>query len=641
MKQVLWYNSIRFRISLAVLAFFLLQAGTAGLTLYEIDLRKHDYTILILAGQLRVISNSMVQQSRNYLAEPSGAASEYQRDIRHYYDSLLQQIGIYDAIINGYRERRLLPELTGRDEPLTCNWDEQSRAQLDLSVAHWNSFRAGLFNAFGPDSKKVNLAATAGYITAQGDNLVASSEKLSKAFQRMMEGKLALIHLINKISVGLSAALAIFIAISVYQRITKPLSNTVKGFNRVANGDLGHQIPVFVENEIGAMACSFNNLSSRISSIFNLTDHINQGTNLDDTLKFVCTEFKAFIPVEWVGVLILTPEQNRFSLERLFSELSGGKLKENELFEGRLGLPEGALESGSPHACNDITAVSASLPADAFISRLRDDGKQSAVFVPLKKDRGSSAILIFASSLPNAYPDNHVEFLSNLAGQIGHILDKTMVMEGLVIAAVEGLAKLAENRDPETGDHLVRMSLYAALIAEELGSGGGYAEQTTPAYVRDIFRFAPMHDIGKVGIRDGVLLKPGRLDPDERLEMEQHPVIGGQVLHRCEEQMNSLGHSIFNIGIEIAECHHEKYDGSGYPKGLKGDAIPLSARIIAVSDVFDALTSKRPYKDAWPVDKALETIKNDTGSHFDPEVVKAFEQALPRILAIYETHKHT
>jgi response regulator RpfG family c-di-GMP phosphodiesterase len=205
---------------------------------------------------------------------------------------------------------------------------------------------------------------------------------------------------------------------------------------------------------------------------------------------------------------------------------------------------------------------------------------------------------------------------------------------------VEGLAKLAESRDPETGDHLVRMSLYSAILTEELGKDGVHRERITPAYVRDVFRFAPMHDIGKVGIRDDILLKPGRLDPDERTEMERHPVIGGQVLRRSEEQMNALGHSIFQIGIEIAEGHHEKFDGSGYPDGLEGEAIPLAARIIAVADVLDALTSKRPYKEAWPMEKALETIDNDAGKHFDPAVVAALHRALPRVMEIYERLKH-
>jgi response regulator RpfG family c-di-GMP phosphodiesterase len=122
--------------------------------------------------------------------------------------------------------------------------------------------------------------------------------------------------------------------------------------------------------------------------------------------------------------------------------------------------------------------------------------------------------------------------------------------------------------------------------------------------------------------------------------MERHPTIGGEVLRRCEAQMETLGHSMFQTGIEIAECHHEKFDGSGYPAGLKGQDIPLSARIVAAADVFDALTSKRPYKDAWPVEKALSVMQEDAGKHFDPDVIAAMQRSLPRMMEIYDRLKH-
>jgi response regulator RpfG family c-di-GMP phosphodiesterase len=210
----------------------------------------------------------------------------------------------------------------------------------------------------------------------------------------------------------------------------------------------------------------------------------------------------------------------------------------------------------------------------------------------------------------------------------------------LVVAAVQGLAKLAESRDPETGNHLIRMSLYSAFIAEELGTRPAHRDLIDPGYVRSLHRFAPMHDIGKVGIADRVLLKPGRLDDGERLEMNKHPLIGAEVLRLCEQRMNELGRSVFQVGIEIAESHHEKWDGSGYPHGLTGAAIPLSARIVAVADVFDALTSKRPYKDAFSVEKALDIIHQDAGSHFDPEVVDALDLVMPRVLDVYDRLKH-
>jgi HD-GYP domain-containing protein (c-di-GMP phosphodiesterase class II)/HAMP domain-containing protein len=586
-----WYKTIRFRIGLAVLALFFLHAGTAAVTLYEVHFRKHDYEILVLAGQLRVVSNAMPQQSLNYLASKVAGNAEDPRDLKLYYETLRQETRLYDEVITGYRNRRLPVELTGDDAPLTCSWDARSKNQLDLTAAQWQRFRTGLFEALGPREQQPDLAAAAQYIATHGNQLIASSDRLNKAFQHMMEGKLAFIYLINKLALALSAAFTLVILVGTYRKLVRPLAMTVKGFERVANGDLGYQMPVPVENEIGAMTVSFNRLSQRLRALFHLTDQINEGIDLYDTLRLVSLEFGAFLPVEWVGVFTLTPDRQHFSLERLHAE-GPGSFKENDTFAYDLGLPPGTLETGRPLALNDLAGLASRAPTLSLIVRLRQDHKGSAVILPLGGGSEHQAVLVIASAIPGAYAPAQVAFLGNLAAQISHVLEKTLFMEGLVIAAVEGLAKLAESRDPETGGHLTRMSLYSALIAEELGSASSSRPEVTPRYIREVFRFAPMHDIGKVGIRDDILLKPGRLDPGERTEMERHPVIGGQVLQRCEEQMNRLGHSIFKVGIEIAECHHEKFDGSGYPKGLKGSTIPLSARIIAVADVFDALRIK-------------------------------------------------
>ncbi|MBI5919782.1 MAG: HD domain-containing protein [Nitrosomonadales bacterium] len=630
-----WYNSIRFRISLALLALFSLQVGAVGFTLYEIGLRKHDYEILNLAGQTRVISHSLLYQSQNYLKE-RGALSLLQNQSGSdlYSQNLEQSMVLYDKIMTGFRNRRLDPEITGLDEPLTCNWDQHSRNQLDVSAAAWEEFRDGMKRVMDANPRNPDLIA-ARYAVQNGEALARSADNLSRAFQRMMEGKLASIRLFNQLALLATTLLTALIAVLVYRKILRPLTQTVDGFSRVANGDLGYQLPLAADNEIGRMTLAFNQLSDRMRGMFRLTDRISRGTNLHDALHFVCEEFRTFLPVEWVGVLMLTPDRRQIVLERLYSD-TPSKLKENERFEFALSALEAALNQGSALALAELdTPDTASL-----LTKLAEDGKHSALFIPLKQSGGGETLLVFASSQAAAYPPQHVEFLSNLAAQIAHILEKTIVMEGLIVAAVEGLAKLAESRDPETGDHLVRMSLYSAILTEELGRDPACREHITPAFVRDVFRFAPMHDIGKVGIRDDILLKPGRLDAAERAEMERHPVIGGGVLRRSEEQMKTLGHSIFQIGIEIAESHHEKFDGSGYPAGLKGDAIPLAARIIAVADVLDALTSKRPYKDAWPMEKALDTISQDAGKHFDPTVVAALHRALPRVLEIYQRLKH-
>ena len=211
------------------------------------------------------------------------------------------------------------------------------------------------------------------------------------------------------------------------------------------------------------------------------------------------------------------------------------------------------------------------------------------------------------------------------AGNIIHKLNKEVddtakVVTDREVEIVNRLALAAEHRDNDTGMHIIRMAYYSLIIARNLGLSQEQQQM--------IFRAAPLHDVGKLGISDEILLKPGKLTPDEFLVMQRHTIIGDQIL--C----NSAS-VLIQTAQEIAVSHHEKYDGSGYPKGLVGNAIPLSGRIIAVADVFDALTSKRPYKEAWSFEQAISYIKESSGSSFDPSCVEAFIKKLDEIESVY------
>lgn len=181
------------------------------------------------------------------------------------------------------------------------------------------------------------------------------------------------------------------------------------------------------------------------------------------------------------------------------------------------------------------------------------------------------------------------------------------------------LAKAAEYRDPETGAHILRMAHYSKHIARYMGLATEEQDILLDA--------APMHDVGKVGIADLILLKPGKLNETEFAIMKEHAVIGYKIL-------NESTSDILKVAAEIAWTHHEKYDGTGYPRQLKKDEIPLFGRIVAVADVFDALTSERPYKKAWSVEQATQYVKDNSGSHFDPACVEAFFTEFDEVLAI-------
>ncbi|AVZ78157.1 two-component system response regulator [Zoogloeaceae bacteirum Par-f-2] len=215
--------------------------------------------------------------------------------------------------------------------------------------------------------------------------------------------------------------------------------------------------------------------------------------------------------------------------------------------------------------------------------------------------------------------------LADRAAWLAEEVDKaTALIRSREHETVLRLSRAAEYRDPETGAHLLRMAHYSRLIAIQLGLSRAEAEL--------LFQAAPMHDVGKVGIPDAILLKPGRLDEAEFAVMKRHAEIGRDILAGSTADLLCLA-------AEIAWSHHEKWDGSGYPRALAGEAIPRAGRIVAVADVFDALTSERPYKRAWPLERARQFLIEQRGAHFDPACVDAFLAVWDDALAIHDRYR--
>lgn len=201
---------------------------------------------------------------------------------------------------------------------------------------------------------------------------------------------------------------------------------------------------------------------------------------------------------------------------------------------------------------------------------------------------------------------------------------RTSELETTRLEIIRRLGRAAEFKDNETGLHVIRMSYYSAHIARKMGMAEDDVDMLLNA--------APMHDVGKIGIPDNIILKPGKLNDDEWDIMRTHPQIGADIIGN-----HSAG--ILHLAREIALSHHEKWNASGYPAGLAGKDIPFSGRIVAIADVFDALTTERAYKKAWPIEKALAVIESDSGRHFDPAVVDAFLKSIDELLKIKKKYQ--
>jgi putative two-component system response regulator len=198
-------------------------------------------------------------------------------------------------------------------------------------------------------------------------------------------------------------------------------------------------------------------------------------------------------------------------------------------------------------------------------------------------------------------------------------LVRTEELRATRLQIVQRLGRAAEYKDNETGMHVIRMSHFAQALALALGHA--------PEWAEDLLNAAPMHDVGKIGIPDAILRKPGKLTPEEWDVMRRHPEIGAEIIGQHPGGVLRMAHT-------IALAHHEKWDGSGYPHGLAGESIPVEARIVALADVFDALTARRPYKEPWTTEATVEHLRAQSGRHFDPDMVEVFIAQLPAFVDI-------
>lgn len=230
------------------------------------------------------------------------------------------------------------------------------------------------------------------------------------------------------------------------------------------------------------------------------------------------------------------------------------------------------------------------------------------------------------------------DFLRDKASFLeAEVARRTRELATIQDVTIQAMASLAETRDNETGNHIRRTQLYVKLLAETLRGHARFKDLLTDAYIDTLFKSAPLHDIGKVGIPDRILLKPGKFEPHEFELMKTHCKLGRDAIQQAEDRLG-LKVDFLTVAKEIAYSHQEKWNGSGYPEGLSGDDIPVSARLMAVADVYDALISRRVYKEGMPHDKAEQIIIDGRGSHFDPDMVDAFVQVAAQFREIAQRY---
>jgi response regulator RpfG family c-di-GMP phosphodiesterase len=287
-----------------------------------------------------------------------------------------------------------------------------------------------------------------------------------------------------------------------------------------------------------------------------------------------------------------------------------------------------------------ITKYRLVLPVNSMAKAAGDFAFSDEVDDEVEMERNLSRVLDLKiatddeiEALYNAFcrmTEDTVSYMKDIRTQNESIL---RLQNGLIMS----MADMVEGRDSDTGNHVRKTAAYCRIIMEGLRRKGYYSDQLTDKFIYDVERSAPLHDIGKIAISDVILNKPGKLTDEEFEIMKTHTTEGKKLLDRVIESVE--GESYLVEGRNLAAYHHEKWNGRGYPEGLSGEDIPLSARVMAIADVFDALTSKRVYKDAMPFEKAVSIIQEDAGTHFDPKCVEAFTASLDEFRAVMERYK--
>lgn len=363
---------------------------------------------------------------------------------------------------------------------------------------------------------------------------------------------------------------------------------------------------------------------------YDALEALNVRTSLREKLIAAHKSIREIFPfIARIAITIYDPETN---ILKTYLHSSG----EDHPLENYQALLDDApslkaiLEEGLPRVINNMLTFEDG-PRE-HTKRIGRQGYAASYTLPMFNEGNFFGFIFFNSNEKEVFSEAVLRQIDIYSHMISLMVINELTSIHTLTAAVKTTGRMTHIRDPETGSHLDRMSRYSRLIAIALADKYSLDD----SYIEHIFMFSPLHDIGKIGIPDNILLKPGKLDNDERFVMKTHALKGREMIDELLKNFGFENVEYMDVLRNIAEFHHEAINGSGYPSGIRGEEIPLEARIVAVADVFDALTSKRPYKQAWDNDRAILTLKKLVGETLDEDCVKALIDNMDKVLDIQQ-----
>ena len=418
-------QSLRFQIIAALLTMLVVFAISQTLTLFALEEQLNNQVILNLASRLQLTQQNLVTQAMHYQENTHREFTKNPRILRLYYQDLIRHIKTFDMLCNAFMHREFEPGLTGLPAALYPSLDRDTKMAVSKLESIWNQYHKELIQTLGADPEKPRLLASSDYIIQNRQQLEFATTGLQTEIQHLARGHLDKINLINRLALLAAFLVATAILFWFYRQVIKPLGLATQGFRKVAQGDFGHQVSIGSNNEIAWMTESFNHLSKRLYAIFRLIDHVQQGSDLDSTLKFVGEDFSQFLPLNWLGVLFLTGDGTSLKLEKsFFNGIQDNSGRRNYRLKGT--LLELAMQSGEPHHIPDMEVTSKKNTAYIFLRELVSKGMRDAIFLPFSDHSPVPGVLAFASESPNVYTREHLELLTNIAHLVTHSFGRTV-----------------------------------------------------------------------------------------------------------------------------------------------------------------------------------------------------------------------
>ena len=471
------------------------------------------------------------------------------------------------------------------------------------------------------------------------DLLGNTARELSSAYYQQRSR----ISVSTTVAMGVQILFLLFFIATLYlvRRFVRRFSATVNsGIDRLRqqfhSGDQSQETERIQWEEERAIHNAVEELSAEIAYNQELASFSSHGT-LEDLLPKIFPLIRRHIPCTRIALAFIDSMDNVIAETAYTMHLP--ILLETGFIEPIAETSLGAVrEQGEPRLIHDLAAHYEEEHSSKATELLLQEGVRTSITVPLFLGSKCIGFFFISHNSSHSFTERHLRSAQQAANALKQTLYYHYLLQELLSQASSAFVALTAKRDNETALHILRMSRFSQIIAKRILDTE--RAPITPRFVREVQWFAQLHDIGKIGIPDDILLKPAALDEAEWEVMRGHVNIGEEIITDMDEKIrSSTGLSLLTTARDIITGHHEKYDGSGYPRGLSGEDIPLAGRIVALADVFDALISRRPYKAAFSIDKTLDIMRRNNGSHFDPHVFEAFEESLEQLLTVYEEYK--